>query len=59
MLRQDIYLFSGGAVDDARLVTVAFQEGDCLGHAIGSWFYGQEEILAIEAGDEFTGVLNP
>ena len=52
LLRQRVHRLAGHAVDDARLVAVVLQEGQCLPQAIHPRRHVQEEVLAVEAGDE-------
>ncbi len=50
--RQCVHRLAGHAVDDARLIAVALQKSQRLAQRIEARLDGEEEVLAVEAGDE-------
>jgi hypothetical protein len=53
--RQLVHLTAGGAIDDARLPPVRFQEFDGLAQAVETGFDRQVQVLPVETGDEAIG----
>ncbi len=49
---QPIHAVPRAAVDDARLIAVGGQEGQCLRQTVCPRLHRQEEVLSVEAGNE-------